>query len=80
MSDKTEKVLHATWRQVWNITLDFEHVSGDHFLTWYQTEVPSLLLRGAKRAEFRVGPSGKVAELGVAIEEGQSEMVWFERA
>ena len=85
----TKEVLHADKSgNEWCVVLDLEHISGDHFVCYVNTVAKSpmvKLMMGPRKAEFRVGPDGKVARVGIEFLDFVEEKVpgenkiWFER-
>ena len=80
VADPGKPVLHAEANRLVNFTVDLEHISGEHFLAFAGTKVPSALSLNAMKAEFRVGADGKVIEVGIdgPLLAGD-EMVWFRK-
>jgi len=66
----------------WRVLLDFEHVSGDHFMTFIDSATaPGLIFKEARPAEFVVGSDGISKKFGIAAEPsmGIDKKIWFER-
>ncbi|KAI0129484.1 beta-lactamase/transpeptidase-like protein [Xylariales sp. AK1849] len=66
---------------VWQMTFDFQHVSGEFWIIWIDMKnSPNLLNGQLARAEFRTGVSGKVDELLIEfMEDGSEGIITFER-
>lgn len=80
VSKSTAKVLHALKTQSsWDVVFDLEHVSGEHFICYINTLARSPMLQEASKAEFDIGGDGKVTRLGIQIESGLKEKIWFEK-
>ena len=83
LADPTSKILHAdALDRTWASVLDFEHVSGEYFLMY--TSSPKMdgttSLEGAVKAEFRLGASGRVEALGIAMEpEMGDDKIWYKK-
>ncbi|SPO03651.1 uncharacterized protein DNG_06334 [Cephalotrichum gorgonifer] len=81
VAEGTASVLHAVKDQSeWDIVFDLEHVSGEHFICYLNTLARSPMLQEAVKAEFVVGPDGKVARLGIEFESSLKDKIWFDRA
>ena len=84
LPESPQLILHADARyKTFPYLFDFEHVSGEFFLLYISrsfTEVefgPS----SVTKAEFRLDESGKVSEVGIALEpEMEGGEIWFKRA
>lgn len=76
---ETTEVLHINLPRLMDITIDLEHVSGDHFLAWMGTATGGSLLRGATKGRFEVGADGTVARCGIVLETSGGTLVWFDR-
>jgi hypothetical protein len=61
--------------------MDFEHVSGEHFIAWTDSLVSTEgVFRTAIPVEFRLGVDGTVTEFGARLEEEMGEdKIWFKR-
>ncbi|KKY14575.1 putative penicillin-binding [Phaeomoniella chlamydospora] len=82
VKNSTSEVLHAVLRHTANFTLDFEHVSGDFFVAWVNTEVPMLTASFALPAEFRIDPRGNVVKMGIPTNTvllERDHKIWFDR-
>ncbi|UNI15924.1 hypothetical protein JDV02_002408 [Purpureocillium takamizusanense] len=84
VADGTVQVLHADVRRLLDITLDLEHVSGEYFIAWTDTETSNILIKSGLRAEFVIGGDGKVAKCGIHLDpisrsDDEKMMVWFSR-
>lgn len=79
----TTEVLHCEIRRLVNLTLDFEHVSGDFFIAWSDTEIPNMAGRGGKRVQFVVGSDARVQKMGINLDMNGDEddrmVVWFKK-
>ena len=77
------KVLHADLLdRTWLAVLDLEHISGEYFLVYISLLKTdgSKSYAGVTKAECRMNGSGKVEELGIAIEEEMGEdKIWFKK-
>lgn len=56
----------------WPMTLTLEHVTGEF---WYGKSLS--LLRFGFKAEFRLDPTGRVFQLGMALEEAVADKLWW---
>ena len=79
IAESTKKVLHGSNQHEWNVIFDLEHVSGEHFVAFANSEMGSPMLQEVTTAEFVVGPDGKVSRLGVVIEPALAENIWFDK-
>lgn len=81
LKETTTEVLHAVkeWSDL--VTLDLEHVSGEHFVcylgTLHRSALVQLVVEPCK-AQFEIGPDGKVARLGMQIESAV-QTIWFDK-
>lgn len=76
------QVLHADVRRLAAFTIDLEHVSGDFFAAWYDTETGSPIARAAQEAQFEVGIDGRVKRLKLGMDplaKDPNLVVWFDR-
>ena len=80
VANSTKSVLHGELDRLVAVVLDLEHVSGEYFVAYVETRVPSEVALLAWKAEFRIGADGTVQELGV---QGPmlagDEPVWFRK-
>jgi hypothetical protein len=81
---RTKYVLHADLHRLMHYTLDFEHVSGEFFIAWIDTETCNAVIRGGLRARFGLGSNGKVDKMALNVEVGSNEedsrmVVWFNK-
>lgn len=80
VSESTTKILHALKTQSsWDVVFDLEHVSGEHFICYINILARSPMIQEAAKAEFAIGSDGRVTRLGIQIESGLKEKIWFER-
>ncbi|KAJ6440606.1 penicillin-binding protein [Purpureocillium lavendulum] len=82
VADGTNEVLHSDIRRLLDITIDLEHVSGEYFIAWVDTETSNVLVKSGLRAQFVIGPDGKVAKCGIQLDpisrsDDDRMMVWF---
>ena len=81
----TQGLQAEAYDRTWPIILDFEHVSGEFFVvrtsdayTYRGEDEHETSLQLVSKAEFRLGPDGKVRKLGIWIEAGMGdEAIWF---
>lgn len=65
--------------RTWELQMQFQHISGDHFYLSVQMIGDSMDL--TTLAEFHVNSEGVCSRLGAVVEETMApEMVWFEKA
>ncbi|MCJ1331699.1 hypothetical protein MMC10_008391 [Thelotrema lepadinum] len=80
VADSRKPVLHGELDRLFAIVVDLEHVSGEYFVAYVETQVPSEVALLTCKAEFRIGADGKVHELGIQGEVlAGDEPVWFRR-
>lgn len=71
---KTGKLKGSREDEVWQFTYDFAHVSGEFWVILLDMKnSPNQLNGQVAKAEFRIGPSGRVEQLVVEYTEDQSE-------
>lgn len=71
---KTGKLKGSREDEVWQLTYDFAHVSGDFWIILMDMKnTPNQLLGQVAKAEFRIGPSGRVEQMAIEYMEDQSE-------
>ncbi|PVH88479.1 beta-lactamase/transpeptidase-like protein [Cadophora sp. DSE1049] len=64
--------------RTWKYILMLTHVSGEFFVA--EVDILDVREKFNLRAEFRIGPDGRVVDLGIEyIEELDGEKIWFER-
>ncbi|KAJ1324924.1 serine hydrolase [Microdochium nivale] len=62
--------------RVWKMDFEFEHVSGEHWLVYIEfAHSPNKLMQQFARAEFKIGPVGKVEGVNIEYLEDGSEGV-----
>ena len=76
------EVLHADIRRLLDVTLDLEHISGEYFVAWTDTETSNVLIKSGLRAEFVIGHDGKVSKCGIHLDpvsrsDDDRMKVWF---
>ena len=88
INERSKDILISELSLEGNYIAEFEHVSGEYFIVYAggaetfdrETEV---FLPGqwrVSKAEFRLGPDGKLKELGVLLEaEMGEELIWFKK-
>ncbi|KAK2592732.1 hypothetical protein QQS21_009575 [Conoideocrella luteorostrata] len=76
IAQDTKAVLHADVRRLVDFTLDVEHVSGQFFIAWTDTETTNFGYKAGVKAMFTLGSGGSVEKWGVDIE-GSGRLVWF---
>ena len=79
VAEGVEKVLHVDLEKELTYALDWEHVSGLHFIIWLNLEDRTPMLRDAVPGEFVLGSDGKVVRLGAAIEPTLDQKIWFDK-
>lgn len=73
---KTGKLKGSREDEVWQLTYDFAHVSGEFWIIRMDMKnSPNQLLGQVAKAEFRIGPNGRVEQMVVEYMEDQSEGV-----
>ncbi len=82
VADGTTEVLHADIRRLLDVTLDLEHISGEYFVAWTDTETSNVLIKSGLRAEFVIGHDGKVSKCGIHLDpvsrsDDDRMKVWF---
>ncbi|KAK3360703.1 putative penicillin-binding protein [Lasiosphaeria hispida] len=69
----------------WPIMCEFEHVSGEYWLVEYNLihNPVTYLLGGIEPAQFKLGPNGKVASMGIdwrnVFDDTSEGLIWFNR-
>ena len=73
---KEDKLWIDATDRTWRITFSFEHASGEYFIVT-RKDVATIETEEMK-AEFRLDPSGRVAQLGMDfVPELNGELIWF---
>ena len=76
VAEKTKEVLHCITRRLVDLTLDLEHVSGEHFIGWSDTETGNIIAKAGLLAQFSIGSDGNVEKWGIDIE-NIGRLIWF---
>ena len=80
---ESKKILHVdAFDRTWAQELHFQHVSGEYFLVFASRPKSNeyLSIEGLLKGEFRLDPSGKVAKLGLGVEEMmRGDKIWFKK-
>ena len=66
----------------WKVSVDLEHVSGDHFMAYVDSlTAPGLIFKEAVPAEFKVGGDGVSTSFGILAEPsmGENSRIWFDK-
>jgi hypothetical protein len=82
LSLKNEKLFVNRSDHVWNVGVDLEHISGDHFMAYVDSlTAPGLIFKEAVPAEFKVGGDGISNSFGIMAEVGMGpdSRIWFDR-